>query len=64
MKDKIIHLTNELNDLVFRLINDNTELKKQSEEKQKLLLETLFKLDKIKSITSDENVLKIVDEVL
>lgn len=61
MKDKIIHTTNTLNDLIFKTINDNTDMQKEIKELKQRLYETILKLDKIKMITSDKEILNIID---
>lgn len=60
-KDKIIQLTNILNDNIFKILNDNECYKKDLKELKSALYEVLIKLDKIKMITSDKEILKIID---
>ena len=60
-KDKIIHLTNILNDNVFKVINDNEQYKRELKDLRSALYEVLLKLDKIKLLTSDKEIIKIID---
>ena len=62
-KDKIIHLTNILNDNIFKVLNDNECYKKELEDTKKMLYNALLKLDRIKSITNDKEILKILEEL-
>ena len=54
-KDKIVHLTNILNDNIFKIINDNEQYKRELKDLKSALYEVLLKLDKIKLLTSDKN---------
>lgn len=60
-KDKIIHLTNILNDNIFKIINDNEQYKRELKDLKSALYEVLLKLDKIKLLTSDKEIIKIID---
>ena len=62
-KDKIIHLTSILNDNIFKVLNDNECYKKELENTKKMLYNALLKLDRIKLITSDKEILKILEEL-
>lgn len=62
-KDKIIHLTNILNDNIFKVLNDNECYKKELEDTKKMLYNALLKLDRIKLITNDKEILKILEEL-
>ena len=62
-KDKIIHLTSILNDNIFKVLNDNECYKKELEGTKKLLYNALLKLDRIKLITNDKEILKILEEL-
>lgn len=62
-KDKIIHLTSILNDNIFKVLNDNECYKKELEDTKKRLFNALVKLDRIKLITKDKNILKILEEL-
>lgn len=62
-KDKIIHLTSILNDNIFKVLNDNECYKKELEDTKKMLYNALLKLDRIKLITSDKEILKILEEL-
>ena len=62
-KDKIIHLTNILNDNIFKVLNDNECYKKELEDTKKMLYNALIKLDRIKLITNDKEILKILEEL-
>ena len=62
-KDKIIHLTNILNDNIFKVLNDNECYKKELEDTKKMLYNALLKLDRIKLITKDKEILKILEEL-
>ena len=62
-KDKIIHLTNILNDNIFKVLNDNECYKKELEDTKKMLYNALLKLDRIKLITNDKKILKILEEL-
>ena len=60
-KDKIVHLTNILNDNIFKIINDNEQYKRELKDLKGALYEVLLKLDKIKLLTSDKEIIKIID---
>lgn len=62
-KDKIIHLTSILNDNIFKVLNDNECYKKELKDTKKALYNALLKLDRIKLITKDEDILKILEEL-
>ena len=62
-KDKIINLTNILNDNIFKVLNDNECYKKELEDTKKMLYNALLKLDRIKLITNDKEILKILEEL-
>lgn len=62
-KDKIIHLTSILNDNIFKVLNDNECYKKELEDTRNMLYNALLKLDRIKLIASDKNILKILEEL-
>ena len=62
-KDKIIHLTNILNDNIFKVLNDNECYKKELEDTKKMLYNALLKLDRIKLITNYKEILKILEEL-
>ena len=62
-KDKIIHLTNILNDNIFKVLNDNECYKKELEDTKKMLYNALLKLARIKLITNDKEILKILEEL-
>ena len=60
-KDKIIHLTNILNDNISKIINDNKCYKQEIKKLRTALYNALLKLDEIKSKTNDKEIIKIVD---
>lgn len=60
-KDKIVHLTNILNDNIFKIINDNKCYKQEVKKLRTALYNALLKLDEIKSKTNDKEIIKIVD---
>lgn len=60
-KDKIVHLTNILNDNIFKIINDNEQYKRELKDLKSALYVVLLKLDKIKLLTSDKEIIKIID---
>lgn len=62
-KDKIIHLTSILNDNIFKVLNDNECYKKELEDTKKMLYNALLKLDRIKLITKDKEILKILEKL-
>lgn len=59
---KIESLTNLLNEEVNKVIINNQDLKTELTETKKRLFNALVKLDRIKLITKDENILKILEE--
>lgn len=63
-KDEVIIKTNELNDLIFKIINDNTDMKSKIKDLEERLYNSYYKLDKIKMITSDKEILEIIDGVI
>ena len=60
---QIIHLTNILNDNIFKVLNDNECYKKELEDTKKMLYNALLKLDRIKLIINDKEILKILEEL-
>jgi hypothetical protein len=60
-KEEVIIKTNELNDLIFKIINDNTNMKSKIKDLEERLYNSYYKLDKIKMITSDKEILEIID---
>jgi hypothetical protein len=62
-KEEVIIKTNELNDLIFKIINDNTNMKSKIKDLEERLYNSYYKLDKIKMITSDKEILEIIDGV-
>ena len=60
---KIESLTNLLNEEVNKVIINNQDLKTELTETKKRLFNALFKLDRIKLITKDEKILKILEEL-
>jgi hypothetical protein len=62
-KEEVIIKTNELNDLIFKIINDNTDMKSKIKDLKERLYNSYYKLDKIKMITSDKEILEIIDGV-
>lgn len=61
IKNKIVEKTNELNDYIFLVLNVNTDLNTDLKKAKQDLYNALLKLDKIKSITTDEKILEIID---
>ena len=62
MKNNILKLTNELNGYIFKIINENEKLDKELQEATYKLYQALIKLDKIKLITKDEKIIRILEE--
>ena len=62
MKNNILKLTNELNGCIFKIMNENEKLDKELQETTYKLYQALIKLDKIKLITKDEKIIKILEE--
>ena len=62
MKNNILKLTNELNGYIFKILNENEKLDKELQEATYKLYQALIKLDKIKLITKDEKIIKILEE--
>ena len=62
MKNNILKLTNELNGYIFKIMNENEKLDKELQEATYRLYQALIKLDKIKLITKDEKIIRILEE--
>ena len=62
MKNNILKLTNELNGYIFKIMNENEKLDKELQDATYKLYQALIKLDKIKLITKDEKIIKILKE--
>ena len=62
MKNNILKLTNELNGCIFKILNENEKLDKELQEATYRLYQALIKLDKIKLITKDEKIIRILEE--
>ena len=62
MKNNILKLTNELNGYIFKIMNENEKLDKELQEVTYRLYQALIKLDKIKLITKDEKIIRILEE--
>lgn len=62
MKNNILKLTNELNGYIFKIMNENEKLDKELQDATYKLYQALIKLDKIKLITKDEKIIKILEE--
>lgn len=60
---KIESLTNLLNEEINKVITNNQDLKTELTETKKRLFNALVKLDRIKLITKDEKILKILEEL-
>lgn len=60
---QIENLTNLLNEEVNKVIINNQDLKTELTETKKRLFNALVKLDRIKLITKDEKILKILEEL-
>ena len=62
MKNNILKLTNELNGYIFKIMNENEKLDKELQEATYKLYQALIKLDKIKLMTKDEKIIRILEE--
>ena len=62
MKNNVLKLTNELNGYIFKIMNENEKLDKELQEATYKLYQALIKLDKIKLITKDEKIIRILEE--
>lgn len=62
MKNNILKLTNELNGYIFKIMNENEKLDKELQDATYKLYQALIKLDKIKLITKDEKIIRILEE--
>lgn len=62
MKNNILRLTNELNGYIFKIMNENEKLDKELQDATYKLYQALIKLDKIKLITKDEKIIRILEE--
>ena len=62
MKNNILKLTNELNGYIFKILNENEKLDKELQDATYKLYQALIKLDKIKLITKDEKIIRILEE--
>lgn len=60
---QIENLTNLLNNEINKVIINNQDLKTELTETKKRLFNALVKLDRIKLITKDEKILKILEEL-
>lgn len=60
---KIENLTNLLNEEINKVIINNQDLKTELTETKKRLFNALVKLDRIKLITKDKEILKILEEL-
>ena len=60
---KIEDLTNLLNNEINKVLINNQDLKTELTETKKRLFNALVKLDRIKLITKDEKILKILEEL-
>lgn len=60
---KIESLTNLLNEEVNKVLINNQDLKTELTETKKRLFNALVKLDRIKLITKDKEILKILEEL-
>ena len=60
---KIENLTNLLNEEINKVLINNQDLKTELTETKKRLFNALVKLDRIKLITKDEKILKILEEL-
>ena len=60
---QIENLTNLLNEEVNKVIINNQDLKTELTETKKRLFNALVKLDRIKLITKDKEILKILEEL-
>lgn len=60
---QIENLTNLLNNEINKVLINNQDLKTELTETKKRLFNALVKLDRIKLITKDEKILKILEEL-
>lgn len=60
---QIENLTNLLNNEINKVIINNQDLKTELTETKKRLFNALVKLDRIKLITKDKEILKILEEL-
>ena len=60
---QIEDLTNLLNNEINKVLINNQDLKTELTETKKRLFNALVKLDRIKLITKDEKILKILEEL-
>lgn len=60
---KIENLTNLLNEEINKVLINNQDLKTELTETKKRLFNALVKLDRIKLITKDKEILKILEEL-
>lgn len=60
---KIENLTNLLNNEINKVLINNQDLKTELTETKKRLFNALVKLDRIKLITKDKEILKILEEL-
>lgn len=60
---QIENLTNLLNNEVNKVLINNQDLKTELTETKKRLFNALVKLDRIKLITKDKEILKILEEL-
>ena len=60
---KIENLTDLLNNEINKVLINNQDLKTELTETKKRLFNALVKLDRIKLITKDEKILKILEEL-
>ena len=60
---KIKNLTDLLNNEINKVLINNQDLKTELTETKKRLFNALVKLDRIKLITKDEKILKILEEL-
>lgn len=60
---QIENLTNLLNNEINKVLINNQDLKTELTETKKRLFNALVKLDKIKLITKDKEILKILEEL-
>lgn len=60
---QIENLTNLLNNEINKVLINNQDLKTELTETKKRLFNALVKLDRIKLITKDKEILKILEEL-
>ena len=60
---KIENLTDLLNNEINKVLINNQDLKTELTETKKRLFNALVKLDRIKLITKDKEILKILEEI-